>query len=87
MAAPGMVWAREFFLLLGLLAFTGWLLGGLTDGIRVAGQSTSRVLSLFTTVVIVLAGSSSKSERTDKYSRDPSESRLISECDFFIQFW
>src|SRR5271155_3062487 len=45
-----------FFLLLALLAFTVWLPGGLTDGIRVAGQSTSRVLSLFTSVVIVLAG-------------------------------
>ena len=48
--------SASFFLLLGLLAFTVWLPGGLTDGIRVAGQSTSRVLSLFTTVVIGLAG-------------------------------
>jgi hypothetical protein len=48
--------SASFFLLLGLLAFTVWLPGGLTDGIRVVGQSTSRVLSLFTSVVIVLAG-------------------------------
>jgi len=48
--------SASLFLLLGLLAFTVWLPGGLTEGIRVAGQSTSRVLSLFTTVVIVLVG-------------------------------
>jgi hypothetical protein len=48
--------SASFFLLLGLLAFTVWLPGGLTDGIRVVGQSTSRLLTLFTTVVIVLAG-------------------------------
>ena len=48
--------SASFFLLLGLLAFTVWLPGGLTDGLRVAGQPTSRVLSLFTAVVIVLAG-------------------------------
>jgi hypothetical protein len=48
--------SASFFLLLSLLAFTVWLPGGLTDGLRVAGQSTSRVLSLFTAVVILLAG-------------------------------
>jgi hypothetical protein len=48
--------SASFFLLLGLLAFTVWLPGGLTDGIRVVGQSTSRVLSLITAVVIMLAG-------------------------------
>lgn len=55
-----MSWAiratESFFLLLALLAFTAWLPGGLTDGIRLLGQPTSRVLSLLTAVVIALAG-------------------------------
>src|SRR5436190_1458904 len=48
--------SASFFLLMGLLVFTGWLPGGLTNGIRVAGAQTSTVLSLLTAVAIVLAG-------------------------------
>jgi tetratricopeptide (TPR) repeat protein len=48
--------SASFFLLLGLLAFTAWLPDGLIDGIQMVGQSTSTVLSLFTTVLILLVG-------------------------------
>lgn len=50
--------SASFFLLLGLLTFTAWLPSGLTDGIRLLAQPTSRVLSLLTTAVIALAGTS-----------------------------
>jgi hypothetical protein len=44
-----------FLFLLGLLAFTAWLPGGLTEGIRLLGQPTSRVLSLLSIAAITLA--------------------------------
>lgn len=50
--------SSSFFLLLALLTFTAWLPGGLSDGIRLLGQPTSRVLSLLTAAVIALAGAS-----------------------------
>jgi hypothetical protein len=45
----------SFMLLLGLLALTAWLPGGLRDGMRLVGQPTSRVFSLLTIAAIVLA--------------------------------
>src|SRR5207237_4717487 len=47
--------SAAFITLTALLAFTAWLPGGLTDGLRLLGQPTSRVLSLVTIAAIVVA--------------------------------
>jgi hypothetical protein len=46
----------SFFLLLGLLAVTVWLPGGLTEGLRVLTLSTSTILSLVTAAAIAISG-------------------------------
>lgn len=53
-------WATKaslsFFVLLGLLAFTVWLPGGLTYGLKVFGLSTSTLLVVVTAVAIAFSG-------------------------------
>src|SRR5438270_14030154 len=44
--------SAAFITLTALLAFTAWLPGGLTDGLRLLGQPTSRVWSLVTSAAI-----------------------------------
>jgi len=43
-------------LLLGLLALTAWLPGGLTSGLRLFGQSTSTVLAVVSAIFVAEAG-------------------------------
>ncbi len=57
---PGLtssLWVSSF-LFLAILAFTATMPGGLSNGIRVAGYSTSTVFSAATIIVIVLAAAS-----------------------------
>lgn len=53
-------WAAKatasFFVLVGLLAFTVWLPGGLTQGLTLLGLSTSALLSLVTAVAVAFSG-------------------------------
>lgn len=46
----------SFFVLLGLLAFTVWLPGGLTQGLELFSLSTSTLLSLITAAAIAFSG-------------------------------
>src|SRR5688572_26841102 len=53
-------WSRRataaLFVLIGLLALTAWLPGGLTNGVRMLRQPTSIVLSVVSALAVVGAG-------------------------------
>lgn len=46
----------SFFVLIGLLALTVWLPGGLTQGLKLFGLSTSMLLSLVTALAVAYSG-------------------------------